>query len=47
MAGRSGALAPDFMQLPQQQQDAILAVSLDQQKLETMPVNQYVDLYVI
>jgi 2-methylcitrate dehydratase len=32
---------------PQQQQDAILAVSLDQQKLETMPVNQYVDLYVI
>jgi 2-methylcitrate dehydratase len=30
-----------------QQQDAILAVSLDQQKLEGMAVNEYVDLYVI
>ncbi|RZT98093.1 bifunctional 2-methylcitrate dehydratase/aconitate hydratase [Rivibacter subsaxonicus] len=28
------------------QQDAILAVSLDQKKLEAMPVNEYVDLYV-
>jgi 2-methylcitrate dehydratase len=32
---------------PKKQQDAILAVSLDQQKLESMPVNEYVDLYVI
>ncbi|HEV8311510.1 MAG TPA: bifunctional 2-methylcitrate dehydratase/aconitate hydratase [Burkholderiaceae bacterium] len=32
---------------PKKQQDAILAVSLDQQKLEAMPVNEYVDLYVI
>jgi 2-methylcitrate dehydratase len=32
---------------PQKQQDAILAVSLDQQALEAMPVNEYVDLYVI
>ncbi len=28
------------------QQDAILEVSLDQQKLEAMPVNAYVDLYL-
>jgi len=28
------------------QQDAILAVSLDQKTLEAMPVNEYVDLYV-
>ena len=32
---------------PTNQQDAILAVSLDQQKLEGMAVNEYVDLYVI
>jgi 2-methylcitrate dehydratase len=32
---------------PKKQQDAILAVSLDQQELEAMPVNEYVDLYVI
>lgn len=32
---------------PKKQQDAILAVSLDQQKLEAMPVNEYVDLFVI
>jgi 2-methylcitrate dehydratase len=32
---------------PKKQQDAILAVSLDQKKLEAMPVNEYVDLYVI
>ncbi len=31
---------------PKKQQDAILAVSLDQKKLEAMPVNEYVDLYV-
>jgi len=30
---------------PQPQQDAILAVSLDQQKLEAMAVNDYVDLF--
>jgi 2-methylcitrate dehydratase len=29
------------------QQDAILAVSLDQAKLEAMPVHEYVDLYLI
>jgi 2-methylcitrate dehydratase len=29
------------------QQDAILAVSLDQARLEAMPVNEYVDLYVV
>lgn len=28
------------------QQDAILAVSLDQKQLEAMPVNEYVDLYM-
>jgi 2-methylcitrate dehydratase len=32
---------------PMKQQDAILAVSLDQKKLEAMPVHEYVDLYVI
>jgi 2-methylcitrate dehydratase len=32
---------------PKEQQDAILAVSLDQTKLEGMAVNEYVDLYVI
>jgi 2-methylcitrate dehydratase len=32
---------------PAKQQAAILAVSLDQKKLEAMPVQEYVDLYVI
>jgi 2-methylcitrate dehydratase len=32
---------------PTKQQDAILAVSLDQKKLEAMTVNEYMDLYVI
>jgi 2-methylcitrate dehydratase len=32
---------------PPKQQQAILDVSLDQAKLEAMPVNEYVDLYVI
>ncbi|MGH8848464.1 MAG: 2-methylcitrate dehydratase, partial [Polaromonas sp.] len=32
---------------PRKQQDAILAVSLDQKMLEAMPVHEYVDLYVI
>jgi 2-methylcitrate dehydratase len=32
---------------PPRQQDAILAVSLDQDELEATPVNEYVDLYVI
>jgi 2-methylcitrate dehydratase len=32
---------------PARQQQAILATSLDQAKLEAMPVNEYVDLYVI
>jgi 2-methylcitrate dehydratase len=32
---------------PPKQQKRILDVSLDQQKLEAMPVNEYVDLYVI
>jgi 2-methylcitrate dehydratase len=32
---------------PQKQQQAILAVSLDQNKLEAMPVHEYVDLYAI
>lgn len=32
---------------PQKQQDAILAVSLDQKKLEAMPAHEYVDLYAI
>ena len=34
-------------QFPNKQQEAILAVSLDQKKLEAMPVHEYVDLYVI
>jgi 2-methylcitrate dehydratase len=32
---------------PKKQQDAILATSLDQGKLEAMPVHEYVDMYVI
>jgi 2-methylcitrate dehydratase len=32
---------------PKKQQDAIASVSLDQQALEQMPVQEYVDLYVI
>jgi 2-methylcitrate dehydratase len=32
---------------PEKQQQSILAVSLDQRKLESMPVHEYVDLYVI
>jgi 2-methylcitrate dehydratase PrpD len=32
--------------MPQQQQ-AILEASLDQQALERMPVQEYVDLYVL
>ena len=32
---------------PAKQQKAILDISLDQKKLEAMPVNEYVDLYVI
>ncbi len=32
---------------PKKQQDAILAVSLDQRRLEALPVHEYVDLYVI
>ena len=32
---------------PKKQQDAIAAVSLDQGALEAMPVQEYVDLYVI
>ncbi|HXD06454.1 MAG TPA: bifunctional 2-methylcitrate dehydratase/aconitate hydratase [Burkholderiaceae bacterium] len=32
---------------PKKQQDAILKVSLDQKALEAMPVNEYVDMYVI
>ncbi|MBP2161120.1 MULTISPECIES: bifunctional 2-methylcitrate dehydratase/aconitate hydratase [Asticcacaulis] len=32
---------------PKKQQDRILAVSLNQSALEAMPVNEYVDLYVI
>jgi 2-methylcitrate dehydratase len=32
---------------PARQQDAILAASLEQKTLEMMPVNEYVDLYVI
>jgi 2-methylcitrate dehydratase len=30
---------------PRKQQDAILAASLDQKRLESMPVHEYVDLY--
>jgi 2-methylcitrate dehydratase len=32
---------------PAKQQEAILAASMDQATLEAMPVNEYVDLYVI
>ncbi|SDE09387.1 2-methylcitrate dehydratase [Variovorax sp. CF079] len=32
---------------PKKQQDAIFAVSLDQQALEALPVHEYVDLYVM
>jgi 2-methylcitrate dehydratase len=32
---------------PARQQEAILAVSLEQEALEAMPVNEYVDLYLI
>jgi 2-methylcitrate dehydratase len=32
---------------PAKQQQAVLEASLDQKKLEAMPVNEYVDLYVI
>ena len=32
---------------PAKQQQAILGISLDQKLLETMPVHEYVDLYVI
>jgi 2-methylcitrate dehydratase len=32
---------------PPRQQDRILAASLDQERLEAMPVNEYLDLYVI
>jgi 2-methylcitrate dehydratase len=32
---------------PAKQQQRILDVSLDQKALEAMPVNEYVDLYVI
>lgn len=34
-------------QFPPRQQERILAVSLDQARLEAMPVNEYVDMYVI
>jgi 2-methylcitrate dehydratase len=34
-------------QFPAKQQERILDVSLDQKKLEDMPVHEYVDLYVI
>jgi 2-methylcitrate dehydratase len=30
----------------EQQQERVLAVSLDQQRLEAMSVNEYVDLYI-
>jgi 2-methylcitrate dehydratase len=32
---------------PAKQQQRILDISLDQKKLEAIPVNEYVDLYVI
>lgn len=32
---------------PKKQQETIYAISLDQAKLEAMPVNEYIDLYVI
>ena len=43
---------PEFCQLlkrrfPKKQQERILAVSLDNKALETLPVHEYVDLYVI
>ena len=34
-------------QFPEKQQKMIFDISLDQKKLEAMPVNEYVDLYVI
>ena len=34
-------------QFPTRQQERILDVSLDQARLEAMPVHEYVDLYVI
>jgi 2-methylcitrate dehydratase len=34
-------------QFPPRQQDAILALSLDQAALEATPVNEYIDLYMI
>ncbi|NBS91042.1 2-methylcitrate dehydratase, partial [bacterium] len=34
-------------QFPTRQQQQILKVSLDQKALEAMPVNEYVDLFVI
>ncbi|OGB26790.1 MAG: 2-methylcitrate dehydratase [Burkholderiales bacterium RIFCSPLOWO2_02_FULL_57_36] len=34
-------------QFPEKQRKTILDISLDQKKLEAMPVNEYVDLYVI
>ena len=37
----------NFRRFPEQQQERILAVSLDRQRLESTPVNQYVDLYMI
>jgi 2-methylcitrate dehydratase len=32
---------------PEAQQQRILSVSLDRERLESMPVNEYVDLYVV
>jgi 2-methylcitrate dehydratase len=32
---------------PEEQQQRILEVSLDPQQLDAMPVNEYVDLYVV
>ena len=32
---------------PKKQQKAILDISLDRRRLESMPVNEYVDLFVI
>ena len=32
---------------PAKQQQTILDVSLDQKRLEAMPVSEYIDLYVI
>lgn len=39
--------APTARVFPARQQARILEASLDQKKLETMPVHEYVDLYVI